>query len=333
MWTRRTVLKSLALLPLLEIRTLGAAVSDTPEGLFYVLLHGLLFMEYQPVVQGGKTIDGLIVRAPMIPDHKLWCGSTAQGIQLCNAPEISWLDKGLTGDFTGQPSVCKVIDDVKVEIPQFSRTATGVDDFDDSNVMCKITLPWPVNFYSIRTDVRPTFTSKPSRQKTGKPVKDSLNLCSGNTLGLVTVLQYLGPVSKSGSDAAVCAGKYHYFFEHDPSTGDDRGINDHLQHAAAIFKVPSEFDLQVDPNDVGHVSCIQNNGLPSCIDPTDEYSYHERKCLQEGIPSRFPSNPQHASRSSRSTQHEINTLAAQDCKSCVQRFSSSANCPNLFVGG
>lgn len=335
---RRDVLKGLLSLPFMQTsvqQKVNPPSAGPQDGLFYILLHGLLFMELAKDAQNGGYLS---IKAPQIHGHKLWCGYQGK-VQECTDTDIDWRQVGLNGSSSGKPSSCNVPADVDSSILQFGQNDTGTGAL-NGKTHCLLSLPWPNRFFAIRTDKMPHYISD-NPGKTGKKVCDALALCSGGTIGLVTALQYtVSSIIVPGG--AACAGKYHYFFEHDPSSqSGNSDINDHLQQAKDLFANGSNFDLKVDKKDVGNYTGWQTQGLPDCIDWTDELSYHEVICLQETAPLLLEelvlkreatrNGVRAAQRKQRlaDIQQEVRKLQNKVCIEMV----SPANCPNFFVGG
>ncbi|MBZ5524553.1 MAG: hypothetical protein LAP21_20125 [Acidobacteriia bacterium] len=346
---RRNLIKGLVALPFAhQMPKAAKSNTDPTTGPFYVLLHGLLFMEYGGQDPACHNRDLLTIKAPYIPGttpssgHLLFCGPRGN-VQPCTAPTIDWtsctdLQGANRGDFSlNCPTVPSAVD---AKTLQFSRKETGVGDLDQP-VQHTITLPWPETFYAIRLNTMPRllsdFQGKPQQE-----VRQSLQQCSGDffdQLGLVTVLQYSRNVSLP-SDPQQC--KYHFYFEADPNA-DQSTINDHLNHAKKVFTNPQAFDLQIDSRDINNCAAIQTTHLPGCIDQFDEWSYYEtlffndlitlyteeQRLIHEGAAQNPKLLPLLKSIRGK--------LATQKAKWCQKGKShpnvvSSANCPTFFVG-
>jgi hypothetical protein len=335
---RRNLLMTLLTAPFFATQSEQVKQLTGTSSIFNIFLHGLLFMEHD---QDKKGNDLLVIKAPEIPGHLLWCGPHGNVTQ-CNAPEIDPPRKDLVPSIPGPDGPgCEIPGDVDVKIPQFSRKATKVGNLEGKR-RHRIKLPWPKKFFSIRTDRLPKFITDNTQESGAMTVRDSLFRCSGSVfgrqLGLVTVLQYeVQNMPSALASSRSCAGKYHYYYQHDPSAG-HTNINDHLKAAKSLFdSAHSNFDLKVDPSDICMYTQLQLTDLPDCVDSSDELAYLEIICLKELFATvakeqrLLCENPQNQDQNSKEIAGAKQKLIDLLDTSCAA-LASSANCPNFYVG-
>jgi hypothetical protein len=259
-----------------------------------VLVHGLFFMR-----ASENQLNLELVVPPLTNPHNFLGGVRGQLVTLHQ--DVFWTNIGLIGKNRANEA------DVRKSILQFSMSKTQLGGWQRQNFAGTITVPWPLNFFSIRCDFFDR-TFLYDKSKTTIVGDNITSTCRGNDpnakVSFITCLQY-NYTSGVAFPGWTPGTNLHCYNE--PCVKEEiDAVNQDFADASSIFINGGKFDLRMDKA-AGSVSTQRGEqcpNLPNGLDVDDDYSFPEDPLrLVQGI-----------------------------CKDIVTKSISPANCPNFFVG-
>jgi hypothetical protein len=253
MLTRRNLLKALAAGPIFSLAAYGRRIAPlaardvgSDPGYVHILLHGLIFLEYQG--------DRLIVLAPDAPMHDYRIGIPDQNEARKTAPaapdnSLDWASILHGGEVRTFPR----------SIAQFSKSATGVGDLTTA-FRLRLVLPLPVAVVPLRLGRLGDFPAI----TTGNVWK-SMKEQSGPDLALITCLRYEGKMDSKWSKANRC-----HFYAEPTKCLSLAHMNQAFKASQRVFRNPSAFDLQIDPHTNVPSTQPQDPQQPGYLTQSDE---------------------------------------------------------------
>lgn len=344
MMNRRSLLKSLLAAPALSMPSWICGAPEPASGNdFYILLHGIMFMEHgTQEISPQKDIHTLVATLPSIASHILFCGLPPSSIVRCDTASIDWTSSGLpttnkpNANFSSSCTLTIQPSDIPQDIPQsmlqFSRSDTDVGQLNQTQYIAhKLIFPWPNDFQTIRLNDRPPFdTDFPAKQKV--QVKDAIARCCPSPVGVVSVLHYVsGPIAPPFPPGSQPVTKYHYYFQDPSGLGD---INSHLKEAKKVFQNSNNFDLTVNmEGEVLTSAPVEAPGLPG-LDESDEYAYLEPHKLSKFVSLYLKEKKARklAKTTKKKKDYKVAKSLAAELDERLQGLASSANCPNFYIG-
>jgi hypothetical protein len=253
MFSRRSLLKALAAGPVFSLVSYGSRIFSLPTQTgasvpeySHILLHGLIFLEYQD--------DHLVITVPDVSQHSYEIGIPDSDHDRKEAPAkpsnlLDWTSSLRGGAIKTFPR----------EIGQFSKSTTGVGDL-TTNFRFKLVLPLPIEVIPLRLGRLADFPAR----ATGNVWKSMQKQC-GPDLALVTCLRYTGKVDPNWSKTNRC----HFYAEPKKCLALEH-MNEAFRACQQAFQNPSAFDLQIDPHTDVPPTKPQDPGQPGYLSQSDE---------------------------------------------------------------
>jgi hypothetical protein len=269
----------------------------------------------------------LLITAPKLTSH-VFIGGMRNNLALLTNQSIDWsTGYGLKGGNVTFPTNDKIPNEVKKTIFQFSRTDTlvGNIDQDPKKRLGSITLPWPLEFESLRCDSFPSFDD--GTKKVGSDIKKH---CSGGNgkIGSVSCLKYTCDFSGPSLPPARPIVNYHFYLAScDGDPEDLTHVNAALMEVGNIF--PSgNFYLQITSGPFytqPGSDCDQVAGITGY----DELALEEDAFVQM---SQWCQGTNQLISQSKTKAIGTNLKKTEHGKKVIPFNISPANCPSFFVG-